>query len=58
MEIDFELELLDYLDRSQVPVAAPIRRKNGDLSLEINAPEGKRYAVLFLYSWEKLLLGI
>jgi Ser/Thr protein kinase RdoA (MazF antagonist) len=22
MEIDFELELLDYLDRSQVPVAA------------------------------------
>jgi len=42
MEIDFELELLDYLDHSQVPVAAPIRSKNGDLSLEINAPEGKR----------------
>jgi Ser/Thr protein kinase RdoA (MazF antagonist) len=57
MEIDFELELLDYLDRSQVPVAAPICSKNGDLSLEINAPEGKRYAVLFPYAPGGIAIG-
>ncbi len=57
MEIDFELELLDYLDRSQVPVAAPIRTKNGDLSVEIKAPEGKRYAVLFPYAPGGIAIG-
>jgi Ser/Thr protein kinase RdoA (MazF antagonist) len=57
MEIDFELELLDHLKRHQVPVAAPIRTKNGDLSIEINAPEGKRYAVLFPYAPGEIALG-
>jgi Ser/Thr protein kinase RdoA (MazF antagonist) len=57
MEIDFELELLDYLRCHQVPVAAPLATKNGDLSLEINAPEGKRYAVLFPYAPGEIAMG-
>lgn len=56
-EIDFELELLDFLWQRQLPVAYPLRTKRGDLSVEINAPEGKRYGVLFSYALGKVPLG-
>jgi Ser/Thr protein kinase RdoA (MazF antagonist) len=49
-EIEFELELLDYLRQRQISVAYPIRTKDNRLYLEINAPEGKRYASLFIYA--------
>lgn len=45
--IDFELDLLTFLAVHQLPVAAPLRTKRGFLSIEVNAPEGKRYAALF-----------
>lgn len=56
-EIDFELELLDYLSQCQIPVASPIKTREGNLSVEINAPEGKRYAVLFPYAPGEIPLG-
>lgn len=46
-DIEFELELLDFLQQRQIPVAYPLKTKDGRLSIEINAPEGKRYAALF-----------
>jgi Ser/Thr protein kinase RdoA (MazF antagonist) len=56
-EIEFELELLDYLRQQQVPVAYPLRTKDGFLFIEINAPEGKRYASLFIYAPGEIPLG-
>lgn len=56
-EIDFELELLDFLRQRQLPVAYPLKTNDGKLSIEINAPEGKRYATLFQYAPGKIALG-
>lgn len=56
-DIDFELELLDFLQQRCLPVAYPLRTQNGQLSVEINAPEGKRYAALFIYAPGKVALG-
>lgn len=46
-DIDFELDFLTFLHHQTLPVAAPLKSKRGQYSLEINAPEGKRYAALF-----------
>ncbi|MGL4500959.1 MAG: phosphotransferase [Planktothrix sp.] len=56
-EIKFEVELLDFLHRNQLPVADPIRTTDGKLFLEINAPEGKRYAVLFVNAPGQIAIG-
>jgi Ser/Thr protein kinase RdoA (MazF antagonist) len=56
-DIEFELELLDFLQQHQLPVAYPLRTKEGHLSIEINAPEGKRYAALFIFAPGKVALG-
>jgi Ser/Thr protein kinase RdoA (MazF antagonist) len=56
-EIDFELELLEFLQRHQIPVAYPLRTQQDQLSVEINAPEGKRYAVLFTYAPGRIAVG-
>ena len=56
-EVDFELELLDFLRQRQVPVAYPLRTREGQLSIEINAPEGNRYAALFTYAPGSIALG-
>ena len=56
-EINFEVELLDFLHEYQLPVAYPIRTKNGQLFFEINAPEGKRYAVLFVNAPGQIAIG-
>jgi Ser/Thr protein kinase RdoA (MazF antagonist) len=56
-EIDFELEFLDFLHQNQIPVAYPLKTKSQELSVEINAPEGKRYAALFLYAPGEIPLG-
>lgn len=56
-EIDFELELLDFLRKRNLPVAYPIRTNDGKLSIEINAPEGKRYATLFQYAPGQIPVG-
>ena len=56
-DIDFELELLDFLQQRHIPVAYPLKTHAGELSVEINAPEGKRYAALFTYAPGKVALG-
>lgn len=56
-DIDFELELLDFLRQRYIPVAYPLKTQEGELSVEINAPEGKRYAALFTYAPGRVALG-
>ncbi len=56
-EIEFELELLDFLRDQNVPVAYPLRTKDDHLFIEINAPEGKRYASLFIYAPGEIPIG-
>ncbi|KAM3112933.1 homoserine kinase [Phormidesmis sp. 146-33] len=56
-DIDFELELLDFLQQNRIPIAHPLRTKTGQLAIEITAPEGKRYASLFIYAPGKVPLG-
>ena len=46
-EIQFELELLDFLHDYRLPVAYPIATSDGNLSVTIHALEGERYAALF-----------
>jgi Ser/Thr protein kinase RdoA (MazF antagonist) len=56
-ELDFELELLDFLRQHYLPVAYPLRTQQGEFSVEIQAPEGKRYASLFIYAPGQVALG-
>lgn len=56
-DIGFELELLDFLRQRQIPVAYPLRTRDDRLCIELNAPEGKRYASLFTYAPGKVALG-
>jgi Ser/Thr protein kinase RdoA (MazF antagonist) len=56
-EIDFELELLVFLETHHIPVASPLKTKTGELCVEIQAPEGKRYAALFRYAPGQIAQG-
>ena len=56
-EIAFELQLLTFLHEHQIPVAYPLKTKEDELFLAINAPEGKRYAALFPYAPGTVALG-
>ncbi len=56
-EIDFELELLVFLQQRDIPVARPLYTKDGQLSIEIVAPEGQRYAALFDFAPGQVPLG-
>ncbi|MEB3308859.1 MAG: phosphotransferase [Snowella sp.] len=56
-EIQFELDLLTFLNNHNLPVSAPLTSKAGELSIEINAPEGKRYAALFPFAPGNVPLG-
>ncbi len=56
-EIEFELDLLTFLKHCDVPVSAPLRTKDGQLSVEISAPEGSRYAALFAYAPGRIPVG-
>ena len=49
-EIQFELELLTYLDAKGVSAGIPLATKAGKLSFSIDSPEGKRTAALFSYA--------
>ncbi len=49
-EINFELELLTFLHKQNLPVAYPIAGKNAGFTKEISAPEGTRYAAVFSYA--------
>ena len=56
-EVAFELELLEFLNQTQIPVAYPLRTVNGELWIEIQAPEGNRYAALFIYAPGCIAIG-
>jgi len=56
-DIEFELELLDFLRSRHLPVAHPLRTVEGKLAISIDAPEGERYAALFTYAPGQVPLG-
>lgn len=49
-EILYELEALLHLQRQCVAVSVPIAKKDGDFIGTVEAPEGLRYIVLFIYA--------
>ena len=46
-EIQAEIDLINHLKNSGVLTTEPIMKKNGDYIVQFDAPEGKRYAVLY-----------
>lgn len=46
----YELAWLDFLRENDLPIAYPIRRKDGRFLGSLLAPEGKRYYVLFSFA--------
>lgn len=56
-DIDFELALLDFLQKKGISVAYPLPTTSGKLSIVIQAPEGDRYAALFIYAPGAIPLG-
>ncbi len=56
-DIQFELELLDFLHRNCLPVAYPLYTKQGELLVTIPALEGDRYGALFPYAPGNIPLG-
>jgi Ser/Thr protein kinase RdoA (MazF antagonist) len=56
-DIEFELEVLEFLRRRNIPVAYPLLTQDQRWLIELQAPEGKRYATLFIYAPGKIPLG-
>lgn len=56
-EVCFELDWLDFLQKHRIPVAYPLRTRQGDLMIELAAPEGIRCAALFIYAPGTIPLG-
>jgi Ser/Thr protein kinase RdoA (MazF antagonist) len=49
-DILFELDAINHLYESGIPVSFPLKTKEGAFLTEIDAPEGTRYGTLFTYS--------
>ena len=49
-EINFELELLNYLKDKKEPISSPLKTKNNELLFEVNSPEGEKIGALFTYA--------
>lgn len=49
-EVAFEIELLQYLHRNEIPVSLPIADQSGNFIQMLNAPEGNRFGVLFTFA--------
>lgn len=49
-EIDFEIELLNFLHKNNLAISYPIEKITGDFTTAIAAPEGTRYTALFSYA--------
>lgn len=56
-DIQFELELLDFLRQRHLPIAYPLRTADERLFVPIDAPEGQRYAALFTYAPGQIPVG-
>ncbi len=50
LEVAEELRLLIHLKENHVPITYPIADKQNEFIQELNAPEGKRYGVLFSFA--------
>ena len=57
LDIDFELELLNFFYQRQLPVAYPISTTDNKLYVTIPALEGDRYAALFPYAEGSIAVG-
>ena len=57
LDIEFELELLDFWHQNSLPVAYPVRTRENELFITIKALEGDRYAALFPYAKGTVPLG-
>jgi Ser/Thr protein kinase RdoA (MazF antagonist) len=49
-EIQYELDLITFLRRRGLPVAAPVPNRQDSYQLTVPAPEGARQAVVFTYA--------
>jgi Ser/Thr protein kinase RdoA (MazF antagonist) len=49
-EVEAELELLEALACRDVPVARPVRRRDGCLAQAVDAPAGTRFVALFAFA--------
>lgn len=49
-EIQFELDLLDYLKDNEQPVSSPLQTKQNDLSFQVTCPEGTRLGAVFSFA--------
>jgi Ser/Thr protein kinase RdoA (MazF antagonist) len=56
-DIQFEMELLEFLHQKQIPVSHPLRCHDGQLVFVVHAPEGDRYATLMTYAPGEIPLG-
>lgn len=56
-DIEFELEYLDFLRSHHLPIAYPLLTVDGKLHVAIAAPEGERYASLFIYAPGEVAFG-
>ncbi|MBE9066793.1 phosphotransferase [Leptolyngbya cf. ectocarpi LEGE 11479] len=54
-EIEFELEVLLYLQQKGAHVAVPVARKDGEFITSILAPEGERYVMITQYAQGDIL---
>ena len=50
LDVSEELRLLIHLKQNNAPIAYPIADKLNELIQEFNAPEGRRYGVLFSFA--------
>ncbi|VAW57825.1 Homoserine kinase [hydrothermal vent metagenome] len=49
-DIQCEIDALNFLAKNQISVATPIAQKNKETLIQLNAPEGLRYLILFNYA--------
>ena len=49
-EINFELELLNYLKDKIESISSPLKTKNNELLFEVSSPEGEKIGALFTYA--------
>ncbi|MFP4221443.1 MAG: phosphotransferase [Phormidium sp.] len=56
-DVYFELEFLAFCRDRCLPIAYPLRTTDNRLAVEINAPEGERYAALFVFAEGDVPLG-
>ncbi len=57
LDIEFELEFLDFLHQNSLPVAYPLKTRDDSLLITVKALEGDRYAALFPYAEGTVPLG-